>query len=89
MMCAGRAHEGLILRAFSQGAARVLVLACGYEGDTSQCHYHTGNDQARRSVQQAQRLLGLLGIDSARLALAELRPGDGAKFVMAVEQLSK
>lgn len=89
LMCAGRAHEGLILRAFAQGAARVLVLACGHEGDTSQCHYHTGNDQAKWSVQQAQRLLGLLGIDPARLALAEMRPGDGAQFAAAVEQFVK
>jgi coenzyme F420-reducing hydrogenase delta subunit len=89
LMCAGRAHEGLILRTFSQGAARVLVLACGHEGDISQCHYHTGSDQVGWSVQQAQRLLGLLGIDPARLALVEMRPGDGAQFVAAVEQLVK
>ena len=87
LMCSGRAHVGVILRAFAQGAARVLVLTCGHEGDgsVSQCHYHTGNDQARRSVEQAQRLMGLLGIDAARLALYEMRPGDGVGFVEAVE----
>lgn len=100
LMCAGRAHEGLILRAFAQGAARVLVLACGYERDSSMfqgnasqsqrdashCHYRTGNDQAQRSVEQAQRLLGLLGIDPTRLAIAEIRPDDGPRFVAAVEE---
>ncbi len=93
MMCAGRVHTGLILQAFVQGAARALVLTCGHEdegslrqSDTSQCRYRTGNDQAKRSVEQAQRLLGLLGIDPERLAMVELQPGDAAQFVAAVEE---
>ena len=87
LMCAGRAHAGLILRSFAQGAARVLVLACDDQGDASGCHYRSGKDQAAKSVQQTRRLLGLLGIDPERLALAGLRPGDGAGFVAAVEAL--
>lgn len=87
MMCAGRVHEGLILRAFAQGAARVLVLACGHDGDDSQCHYRTGSDRARQSVVQAQQLLSLLGMDPARLSLAEMGPGDGAHFTHAVQRL--
>jgi coenzyme F420-reducing hydrogenase delta subunit/Pyruvate/2-oxoacid:ferredoxin oxidoreductase delta subunit len=89
LMCAGQAHAGLILRAFARGAARVLILACGNEGDASQCRYHTGNGQARRSTEQAQRLLGLLGIDPSRLGLHEMIPGDGAAFVAAVRGLSR
>jgi NADPH-dependent glutamate synthase beta subunit-like oxidoreductase/coenzyme F420-reducing hydrogenase delta subunit len=91
LMCAGRAHEGLILRAFTQGAARVLVLACGHEegrdhrAPASLCHYHTGNRQAAQGVAQARHLLELLGLDPARLALVELQPGDAAGFVAAVE----
>jgi coenzyme F420-reducing hydrogenase delta subunit/formate hydrogenlyase subunit 6/NADH:ubiquinone oxidoreductase subunit I len=84
LMCAGRAHPGLILRAFAQGAARVLVLACGHAGDESNCHYHTGNDQAKRSVEQAQQLLDLLGLDVGRLALVEMQPADGLGLVTAI-----
>jgi coenzyme F420-reducing hydrogenase delta subunit/Pyruvate/2-oxoacid:ferredoxin oxidoreductase delta subunit len=86
LMCAGRVHAGLILRAFAQGAARVMVLACGHEGEEPGCYYHTGSEQAAHSVDQTQRLLALLGIDPARLALAHLRPGDGAQFVAAVSE---
>jgi coenzyme F420-reducing hydrogenase delta subunit len=86
LMCAGRAHAGLILRAFAQGAARVLVLGCGDDGETPLCHYQTGNAQAARSVAQAQQLLGLLGVDPARLALVELGHGDGGGFVRAVSE---
>jgi len=89
LMCAGRAHAGLILRAFAQGAARVLVLACGHAGDGSMCHYHTGYDQARRSVEQAKGLLDLLGIDAGRLMLAEMQPGDGQGFVAAVNEFTE
>jgi F420-non-reducing hydrogenase iron-sulfur subunit len=86
LLCAGRAHDGLIMRAFVQGAARVVVLTCGYEDDKSQCHYCTGNDQAHRSVEQTRRLLGLLGIDPARLGIFELRAGDGTQFVTALQE---
>ena len=95
MMCAGRVHEGLLLRAFAQGAARVLVLACGHEGEVSQCHYYAGNDragndragndQAAHAVTQVRQLMGLLGIDPQRLALAEMLPGEGDRFVSALE----
>ena len=86
VLCSGRVHEGLILRAFSRGAARVLVLACGHEENESLCLYHTGNSQAGRCVEQARQLLNLLGIDPTRLALVEMRPGDGARFVAAVDE---
>jgi coenzyme F420-reducing hydrogenase delta subunit/NAD-dependent dihydropyrimidine dehydrogenase PreA subunit len=86
LMCSGRTHVGLVMQAFVQGAARVLVLACGHEDGASQCHYQTGNDQARRSAEQAQGLLDLLGIDPTRLAVVEMRPGDGARFVATVDE---
>ncbi len=86
LMCAGRAHPGLILRAFAQGAARVLLLSCGNEGDESLCHYHTGAEQARRAAEQTQGMLAVLGIDPARLTVAEMQPGAGARFLAAVEQ---
>ncbi|MCP4516508.1 MAG: hydrogenase iron-sulfur subunit [Delftia sp.] len=86
VMCAGRVHAGLILRAFAQGAARVMVLACGHEDEEPGCYYHTGSEQAARSVDQAQQLLTLLGIDPARLALTQLQPGDGAGFVATVSE---
>jgi len=60
LMCAGRAHEGLILRAFAQGAARVLVLACSHERDASQSHRdasqpHGGASQPHRGASQPHR----------------------------------
>jgi NADPH-dependent glutamate synthase beta subunit-like oxidoreductase/coenzyme F420-reducing hydrogenase delta subunit/NAD-dependent dihydropyrimidine dehydrogenase PreA subunit len=84
VMCAGRVHDGLLLKAFSRGARRVLVLACHDNGTQSGCHYRTGADQSLTVVERTRRLLRLLGIDPSRLGWADLRPGDGQGFVSAI-----
>ena len=116
LMCAGRVHPGLILRAFAQGVERVLVLACESAnqrvsesaserigesanqrvsesanqrvGESANqrvgelgCRYHTGSERAAQAVAQTQAMLALLGIEPARLALAEMRPGDANHFI--------
>jgi F420-non-reducing hydrogenase iron-sulfur subunit len=84
LMCAGRTHPGLILGAFGQGAKRVVIVTCGHDGDESLCRFHTGNHQAVDSVATARGMLHVLGIDSSRLEVAEMRPGDGQRFVDAL-----
>jgi coenzyme F420-reducing hydrogenase delta subunit/ferredoxin len=84
LMCAGRAHPGLILNAFVQGARDVIVLACGHDSGESLCNYDTGNTQAEKSVETTRGMLEVLGIDPGRLTYAAMRPGDGARFVAAL-----
>ena len=71
-----------------QGYARrkhgFLAVSDTFSDDQGQ--YQTGNGQARGSVEQAQAMLAVLGIDPARLAVAEMQPGDSARFLAAVEQ---
>lgn len=88
VMCAGRLHEGLLLKAFSYGAERVLLLACGHDETQSLCYYHTGADQSRDMVDRTHRLMRLLGIEPARLGWAEIRPGDGSGFVSLVREFA-
>jgi coenzyme F420-reducing hydrogenase delta subunit/NAD-dependent dihydropyrimidine dehydrogenase PreA subunit len=88
VMCAGRVHEGLLLKAFSRGAERVLLLACGSQDDTSACHYRTGADQSLDAVLRTRKLLRLLGFDSTRLGWADIRPGDGKGFVAAIQSFA-
>ncbi len=73
LMCMGRVHAGLILKAFELGADGVLLLACA-SGD---CHYEFGVDRARESLVQVEEMLNMLGLDSRRLKLAEVPSGDG------------
>lgn len=84
-MCAGRAHPGLVLRAFQRGAERVTVLTCGHDEDGgSRCHYETGNTRAHSSVQLAQEMIALLGIDPSRLQAVEMQPGQADLFLSAI-----
>jgi len=80
VMCLGRLHPGLILRAFELGAAGVLLLGCP-PGD---CHYGFGNTRAEEMMEQVHSLASLLGIERARIRLAWVTTGNGAGFVEAV-----
>jgi F420-non-reducing hydrogenase iron-sulfur subunit len=77
VMCLGRLHPGLILRAFELGAAGVLLLGC----PPGECHYGFGNTRAEEMMDQVYSLASLLGIDRARIRLASVAAGHGAGFV--------
>ena len=81
LICLGRLHPGLILRAFELGAAGVLVLGC----PPHECHYGVGSDQIEEVFEQARGLAHLLGLDEERLQLDWVSPGDGAAFAQKVE----
>jgi len=80
VMCLGRLHPGLILKAFEQGADGVLLLGC----PPGECHYGFGNRYAEGAFAEAQALLHLLGIADERLRLDWLDVGDGHSFVKKV-----
>ena len=73
LMCLGRLHLGLILKAFELGADGVMLLGCPPED----CHYESGITQAKEVFTQAKKMLSLLGIDQKRLALVEVPIGRG------------
>ena len=73
VMCLGRLHLGLILKAFELGADGVVLLGCPPEN----CHYESGMNSARETVRQAKKILSLLGIEPERLALVEVPVGGG------------
>jgi len=73
VMCLGRLHLGLVLKAFELGADGVLLLGCS----TEDCHYESGMENARELFVQSIKVLHLLGIDPKRLALVEVPLGRG------------
>ncbi len=77
LMCGSRVHAGLILKAFTKGAAGVLVLSCPPED----CHY--GADTHSR-FEQGEQLATLLGIGVERLRLAQIPAGDVDGFLETV-----
>lgn len=73
VMCLGRLHLGLILKAFELGADGVMLLGCPAED----CHYESGMSMAKDLFTQARKVLNLLGINQKRLALVEVPLGRG------------
>jgi len=91
VMCLGRLHLGLILKAFELGADGVMLLGCPPED----CHYESGMSMAKELFPQARKVLNLLGIDQKRLALVEVPLGRGdiltkqvSVFVKRVSRIS-
>jgi len=82
VMCLGRLHSGLILKAFEQGADGVLLLGC----PPGECHYGFGNRRAEEVFAEAKALAHLLGIADERLRLDWLAAGDGKAFAEKVTE---
>ncbi|MFH1486664.1 MAG: hydrogenase iron-sulfur subunit [Chloroflexota bacterium] len=80
VMCLGRIHLGIVLRAFELGAEGVLLLGCPPE----ECHYESGVKRAKEMVAQARKVMALLGIDAKRLALVEVPVGGDDVLVRRV-----
>ena len=72
LLCVGRVNAGMILKAFEDGAERVLVLGCDEPG----CRHENGPGLAIEQVGLAQELLRTLGLGPNRVNL-ELVDRDG------------
>ena len=80
VMCPGRLHPGLILKAFELGADGVLLLGC----PSGECHYEFGNQRAEQLFQETRVIAHLLGIGDERLKLDWVGAGEGEAFVQKV-----
>ena len=85
VMCLGRLHLGLILKAFELGADGVMLLGCPAEN----CYYESGMERTKELFTQARKMLNLLGIDQKRLALVEVPLGRGDLLVKQVSTFVK
>ncbi|MBG0779074.1 MAG: hydrogenase iron-sulfur subunit [Desulfotignum balticum] len=74
--CTGKVDIIHILRAFEKGADGVYVVGC-MEGD---CHYNQGNFRARKRVEQAARVLEMIGVGGDRVRMYNLSSGEGPLF---------
>jgi coenzyme F420-reducing hydrogenase delta subunit len=82
VMCLGRLHPGLILKAFELGADGVLLLGC----PPGECHYEFGNQRAEELFEETQAIAHLLGIEDERLVLDYVGAGEGEAFVRKVTE---
>ncbi len=84
--CTGKVDVLYILRAFEKGADGVYVVGC-LEGD---CHFDNGNFRARKRVEQAQKILDVIGVGGERAQMYNLSSSEAPRFAeIAIEMDEK
>jgi F420-non-reducing hydrogenase iron-sulfur subunit len=82
--CTGKVDIIHLLLAFEQGADGVWVAGC-LEGN---CHFLTGNLQARMRVNRLKDILDRVGIGGERLEMYNLSAGMGARFAEIAREMN-
>jgi NADH-quinone oxidoreductase subunit E len=84
-MCTGRVDPAMVARAFKKGLDGLLVVGC-YFGD---CHYITGNFQAKAKMDMTRKVLQHIGVNAQRLAFRQCSSGEASVFVELVREFDE
>lgn len=84
-MCTGRLDPALIGKAFKKGLDGMLVVGC-YFGD---CHYISGNHQAKAKIDMTRRLFTHVGLNPERLSFRQCSSGEASVFVQIVGEFTE
>jgi len=79
-MCTGRIDPAIVARALKKGLDGLLVVGC-YFGD---CHYISGNVQAKAKIDMTRRLFRHIGVNEERLSFQQCSSGEASVFVKIV-----
>ena len=82
--CSARMDPELVLRAFSEGAAGVLLAGC-HPGD---CHYLKGNYKALRRFKLLKKFVSQMGIEDERLRLEWISASEGSRYAEVVNDMT-
>ena len=85
MPCTGRVDILHLLKAFEGGADMVFVVGCR-EGE---CHYLTGNLQARKRVQKIKQDFTAMGIEPERVEMFNVASSDGPRFAAIAKEVAE
>jgi F420-non-reducing hydrogenase iron-sulfur subunit len=80
LMCTGRVDPTMVVDAFVEGADGIMAVGCHF-GD---CHYISGNFQAKVKIGLARRTLGYVGLNPDRVAFNQCSSAEGDRFVSLV-----
>ena len=85
VMCSGRVDPLFVLTAFLRGADGVLISGCW----PGQCHYQTGNLQARRRKALLQSIFDTLELEmGSRFRLSWVSSSEAPRFVKVVKDFT-
>ncbi len=85
MPCTGRVDILHLLKAFEGGADVVFVAGC-LEGE---CHYLSGNIQARKRVTKLKKDFEQMGFDPQRLEMFNLSSSEGPRFAAIAKEMAE
>ena len=85
IMCTGRIDPAIVARAFKKGLDGLMVVGC-YFGD---CHYISGNVQAKAKIDMTRKLFKYIGVNEERLAFKQCSSGEAAVFVKLVTEFDE
>ena len=86
VMCSGRVDPLFVLTAFLRGADGVLISGCW----PGQCHYQTGNLQARRRTALLKSIFGTLELEMEdRFRLSWVSSSEAPRFVKVVKEFTR
>jgi F420-non-reducing hydrogenase iron-sulfur subunit len=80
LMCTGRVDPTMVVDAFIEGADGIMAVGCHF-GD---CHYISGNYQAKVKIGLAARTLGYVGLNAGRVAFNQCSSAEGDRFVSLI-----
>jgi len=84
-MCTGRVDPALLAEAFKKGFDGLLVVGCHF-GD---CHYISGNVEAKAKLDMTRRLFKHIGMNEERLAFRQCSAGEASVFVEVVSEFDE
>ncbi|NQT24896.1 hydrogenase iron-sulfur subunit [candidate division KSB1 bacterium] len=82
--CSGRVDPMFIMKSLQNGFDGVLVSGC-HPGD---CHYLSGNYNARRKFAVLKPLLEYIGIETERVQFSWVSAGEGERFAEVVTKVT-
>ncbi len=85
MPCTGRVDILHLLKAFEGGADVVFVAGC-LEGE---CHYLSGNIQARKRVTKLKKDFESMGFEPDRLEMFNLSSSEGPRFAAIAQEMAE
>jgi hypothetical protein len=74
-----------VLKALKHGADGVLVIGCR----VGECHYITGNLQAREKIMLTQTMLERAGFSPQRIEMRFISSAEGTKYIESVKEFTE
>jgi len=81
-MCTGRLDPAIVAIAFKKGLDGLMVVGCHF----GECHYVSGNVEAKAKIDVTRRLFKHIGVNEDRLAFRQCSSSEASVFVRLVSE---